>query len=174
MQPIGAGRASAKKRGAEPMYDAEHFFDGYKANPAYALDCLKAAYEAGARWLVLCDTNGGTLPAEVHRIVSEAAKVLPGDRLGIRPSDIRCVEAETGGGLLAGEIVFAEPRNESVLFNARVEDREIFALAPRLLRPKPKTRIYLELDEDAVHLFDPESGANLNRGSGGSGGENPV
>jgi hypothetical protein len=43
-----------------------------------------------------------------------------------------------------------------------------------LLRPKPKTRIYLELDEDAVHLFDPESGANLNRGSGGSGGENPV
>jgi 2-isopropylmalate synthase len=80
---IGESIAAAKKRGAEPMYDAEHFFDGYKANPAYALDCLKAAYEGGARWLVLCDTNGGTLPGEVHRIVSEVAKVLPGDRLGI-------------------------------------------------------------------------------------------
>lgn len=95
-------------------------------------------------------------------------------RLGIRPSDIRCVEAETRGSLLAGEIVFAEPRNESVLLNARVEDREIFALAPRSLRPKPKTRIHLELDAGAVHLFDPRSGANLNRGSGGSGGENPA
>jgi ABC-type sugar transport system ATPase subunit len=95
-------------------------------------------------------------------------------RFGIRPSDIRCVEAETGGGLQAGEIVFAEPRNESVLLNVRIEDCEIFALAPRSVRPKPKTRIYLELDEDAVHLFDPKSGANLNRGSGGSGGENPV
>ncbi len=80
---IGESVALAKKRGAEPMYDAEHFFDGYKANPDYALDCLKAAYDADARWLVLCDTNGGTLPAEVHRIVAEVTKVIPGDRLGI-------------------------------------------------------------------------------------------
>src|SRR5258706_34022 len=56
---------------------------GYKANPAFALDCLKAAYESGARWIVLCDTNGGTLPGEVHRIVSDVAKTIPGDRLGI-------------------------------------------------------------------------------------------
>ena len=48
----------AKKR--EPLFDAEHFFDGYKANPDYALACIKAAHDAGARWLVLCDTNGGT------------------------------------------------------------------------------------------------------------------
>ena len=47
---------AAKKR--EPLFDAEHFFDGYKANPDYALSCLRAAYEAGAKWLVLCDTNG--------------------------------------------------------------------------------------------------------------------
>ena len=44
----------------EFLFDAEHFFDGYKNNPNYALDCLKQAYEEGARWVVLCDTNGGT------------------------------------------------------------------------------------------------------------------
>jgi 2-isopropylmalate synthase len=80
---IGDSVALAKQRTGEVMYDAEHFFDGYKANPAFALDCLKAAYDSGARWLVLCDTNGGTLPGEIYRIVSDVAKVLPGDRLGI-------------------------------------------------------------------------------------------
>src|SRR5690606_33819320 len=54
--------------GREALFDAEHFFDGYRANPGYALSCLRAAHEAGARWVVLCDTNGGTLPAEVGRI----------------------------------------------------------------------------------------------------------
>ncbi|HUD51068.1 MAG TPA: citramalate synthase, partial [Parvibaculum sp.] len=58
-------------RGREPMIDCEHFFDGYKANPAYALSCVRTALEAGARWAVLCDTNGGTLPDEVSRIVGE-------------------------------------------------------------------------------------------------------
>jgi 2-isopropylmalate synthase len=75
--------AEATRRKDEILFDAEHFFDGYKANPAYALDCLKAAHAAGARWLVLCDTNGGTLPHEVERIVGEIAKTIPGDRLGI-------------------------------------------------------------------------------------------
>jgi 2-isopropylmalate synthase len=69
--------------GREAMVDCEHFFDGYKANPKYALACARAAIEAGARWAVLCDTNGGTLPHEVERIVAEAAQAIPGDRLGI-------------------------------------------------------------------------------------------
>jgi len=69
--------------GREPLFDAEHFFDGYKANPAFALDCLKAALEAGARWVVLCDTNGGTMPHEVERIVAEVADVIPASQLGI-------------------------------------------------------------------------------------------
>jgi len=73
----------AKTRVEEVMFDAEHFFDGYKANPAYALDCVKAAFEAGARWIVLCDTNGGTLPHEIERIVGEVAKTIPGSKLGI-------------------------------------------------------------------------------------------
>jgi len=67
----------------EALFDAEHFFDGYKANPEYALSCVKAAYQAGARWLVLCDTNGGSLPHEIERIVGEVARGIPGDRLGI-------------------------------------------------------------------------------------------
>ena len=64
ISPAPSKRLSAKKR--EPLFDAEHFFDGYKANPDYALACIKAAHEAGARWLVLCDTNGGTMPDDVY------------------------------------------------------------------------------------------------------------
>ena len=77
----------AKSRVAEVMFDAEHFFDGYKDNPAYALACLKAAYDAGARWVILCDTNGGTLPHEVQIIVRAATEVVPGDHLGIHCHD---------------------------------------------------------------------------------------
>jgi 2-isopropylmalate synthase len=80
---IGETIAAAKTRKSEVLFDAEHFFDGYKANPQYALDCIKAAAHAGARWIVLCDTNGGTLPHEVERIVGEVAARIPGDRLGI-------------------------------------------------------------------------------------------
>ena len=69
--------------GKEFMFDAEHCFDGYKANPEYTLSCLKAAYDQGARWIVLCDTNGGTLPHEVSKIVSEITKHIPGKNLGI-------------------------------------------------------------------------------------------
>ena len=67
----------------EFMFDAEHFFDGYKANPSYALSCLKAAFDEGARWIVLCDTNGGTLPHEITKIVTEVSKTIPGKNLGI-------------------------------------------------------------------------------------------
>jgi len=71
------------KKNKEFMFDAEHFFDGYKANPNYALLCLKAAFDEGARWIVLCDTNGGTLPHEVTKIVTEVSKTIPGKNLGI-------------------------------------------------------------------------------------------
>jgi 2-isopropylmalate synthase len=75
--------AAAKAKGFEVLLDCEHFFDGYKANPRYALACAKAAYDAGARWVVLCDTNGGTLPHEVETIVGEVCKAIPGDHVGI-------------------------------------------------------------------------------------------
>ena len=74
---------SAKAKGREVLLDCEHFFDGYKANPAYALASAKAAYDEGARWVVLCDTNGGTLPHEVEKIVGEVCKFIPGDHVGI-------------------------------------------------------------------------------------------
>src|SRR3979411_2816272 len=70
-------------KGREVLLDCEHFFDGYKANPKFALACAKAAYDQGARWVVLCDTNGGALPHEVEAIVSEVVKVIPGDHVGI-------------------------------------------------------------------------------------------
>jgi 2-isopropylmalate synthase len=75
--------AAAKARGREALVDCEHFFDGYKANPQYALACAKTAYDAGARWVVLCDTNGGTMPHEVEEIVREVARHVPGANLGI-------------------------------------------------------------------------------------------
>ena len=65
-QSVEAARAAGK----ETMVDCEHFFDGYKANPDYALACARTAFDAGARWVVLCDTNGGTLPDEVEAIVA--------------------------------------------------------------------------------------------------------
>ena len=71
------------KNNKEFLFDAEHFFDGYKANSDYAISCLKQAYDNGARWVVLCDTNGGTLPNEVREIVSKVSKVIPGKNLGI-------------------------------------------------------------------------------------------
>jgi len=69
--------------GREALFDAEHFFDGYKANPDYALKCLDAAMEGGARWIVLCDTNGGTLPGEVAEITGAVCAQFPGDHVGI-------------------------------------------------------------------------------------------
>src|ERR1700716_2115071 len=74
---------AAKAKGREVLLDCEHFFDGYKADPSFALACAKAAYDEGARWVVLCDTNGGTLPHEVERIVGEVVKVIPGSHVGI-------------------------------------------------------------------------------------------
>ena len=74
---------AARAKGREVLLDCEHFFDGFKANPSFALACAKAAYEEGASWVVLCDTNGGTLPHEVEAIVSEVVKHIPGDHVGI-------------------------------------------------------------------------------------------
>lgn len=78
-QTVEAARAAGK----EVLIDCEHFFDGYKANPAYALACAEEAYGAGARWVVLCDTNGGTLPNEVGDIVRAVGARVPGSHLGI-------------------------------------------------------------------------------------------
>jgi len=80
---IAASFSHIVGQGREALFDAEHFFDGYKSDPTYALECLHAAHEAGARWIVLCDTNGGTLPQEVADITKAViASGISGDRHG--------------------------------------------------------------------------------------------
>jgi 2-isopropylmalate synthase len=89
--------------GREAMLDCEHFFDGFKGNKAYALSVAKGAYEAGARWIVLCDTNGGTLPHEVSEIVAEVTRVVPGAHLGIHThNDTENAVANTLAAVQAG------------------------------------------------------------------------
>jgi 2-isopropylmalate synthase len=91
------------KNKREFMFDAEHFFDGYKKNPEYALSCIKTAYNEGARWIVLCDTNGGTLPHEVGEIVSKVSKQIPGKNLGIHAhNDTENAVANSLTAILAG------------------------------------------------------------------------
>ncbi len=89
--------------GREAMLDCEHFFDGYKGNRDYALACARSAYDAGARWIVLCDTNGGTLPSEIEEIVADVAKAIPGGHLGIHThNDTENAVANTLAGVRAG------------------------------------------------------------------------
>jgi 2-isopropylmalate synthase len=84
LESIQSSVEAVVESGKEAMIDCEHFFDGYKANPAYALACAKTAYDAGARWVVLCDTNGGTQPPEIRDIVTAIiAHGVPGANLGI-------------------------------------------------------------------------------------------
>jgi len=72
-----------KKKGKKIFYDAEHFFDGYKANPQYALNTVKAAQEAGAELIIFCDTNGGALPWEIKKIVNDVKKELTLSEFGM-------------------------------------------------------------------------------------------
>lgn len=84
---IKASVKAVTDAGREAMVDCEHFFDGFKANPEYALACAATAYASGARWVVLCDTNGGTQPQEVEEIVGHVVKAIPGSHLGIHAHD---------------------------------------------------------------------------------------
>jgi len=93
----------AKKRAGEVMLDAEHFFDGFAADPGYALACLEAALQAGAGWVVLCDTNGGRLPDEIAKAVEQAQQVAPSEKLGIHThNDTENAVANTLAAVQAG------------------------------------------------------------------------
>ncbi|MFG1421452.1 citramalate synthase [Roseixanthobacter liquoris] len=95
--------AAVVAAGREALVDCEHFFDGYKENPDFALACARAAHEAGARWVVLCDTNGGSLPHEVTRIVGAVTAVVPGDHVGIHAhNDTEQAVANSLAAVLAG------------------------------------------------------------------------
>lgn len=88
LENIAASIRHCVAQSRETHFDAEHFFDGYKANPDYALQALHAAHDAGARWVILCDTNGGTLPGEIRAITTAViASGIPGAHLGIHCHD---------------------------------------------------------------------------------------
>ncbi|MET0428187.1 MAG: citramalate synthase, partial [Microvirga sp.] len=103
LRGISESVAAALAGGREVLVDCEHFFDGYKANPGYALACARAAADAGARWVVLCDTNGGTLPHEIAAIVGAVTEHIPGSRIGIHAhDDCGCAVANSLAAVEAG------------------------------------------------------------------------
>lgn len=103
LQAIAESTEAIVAGGQEALIDCEHFFDGYKANPDYALACAKAAYDAGARWIVLCDTNGGALPHEIEQMVGAVAREIPGERLGIHThNDTENAVANSFAGVAGG------------------------------------------------------------------------
>ncbi|NNF73004.1 MAG: citramalate synthase [Rhodobacteraceae bacterium] len=125
----------------EALFDAEHFFDGYKSNPDYALSCLQAAFDAGARWVVLCDTNGGTLPSEINKITGDViVSGIPGDHLGIHTHD------DTGNAV-AGSLaaVDAGARQIQGTLNGlgeRCGNANLTTLIPTLLLKEPYASQY--------------------------------
>lgn len=136
LENIRASVAHMVAQGREALFDAEHFFDGYKANPGYALECCRAAFEAGARWIVLCDTNGGTLPGEIGKIVEAViAAGIPGDRLGIHCHD------DTGNAV-AGSLAAVEAGARQIQgtlngLGERCGNANLITLIPTLLLKEP-------------------------------------
>ncbi|MGI9449476.1 MAG: citramalate synthase [Geminicoccaceae bacterium] len=103
LRMIADSLEEAGKRASEMMLDAEHFFDGFAADPGYALACLETALGAGARWVVLCDTNGGRLPHEIAKTIERVLSVVPGDKLGIHThNDTENAVANTLAAVEAG------------------------------------------------------------------------
>ncbi len=136
VENIRASIAHLVAQGREALFDAEHFFDGYKANPAYALQCAKAAYEAGARWVVLCDTNGGTLPSEIARITGEViAAGIPGDHVGIHTHND--TETAVAGSLAAVEAGARQIQGTLNGLGERCGNANLTTLIPTLLLKEP-------------------------------------
>jgi 2-isopropylmalate synthase len=130
-------RASSR----QALFDAEHFFDGYKANPDYALKCLHAAYDAGARWIVLCDTNGGTLPPEIERITAAVIDSgIPGEALGIHThNDTGHAVANSLAAVRAGARQIQGTLNG---LGERCGNANLISLIPTLLLKEPYASTY--------------------------------
>ena len=136
IETISASIAHCVSQGREALFDAEHFFDGYKANPSYAITCLKAAMDAGARWIVLCDTNGGALPSEVKSIVSEVITAgIPGNRLGIHTHND--TENAVANSLAAVEAGARQIQGTLNGLGKRCGNANLTSLIPTLLLKEP-------------------------------------
>ncbi len=133
---IAASIAHIVAQGREALFDAEHFFDGYRANPAYALETCRAALEAGARWIVLCDTNGGALPADISRIVMQViAAGIPGERLGIHTHND--TENAVAGSLAAIDAGARQVQGTLNGLGERCGNANLTSLIPTLLLKEP-------------------------------------
>ena len=136
VETISASITHCVAQGREALFDAEHFFDGYKANPNYAITCLKAAMDAGARWIVLCDTNGGALPSEVKSIVTDViAAGIPGDRLGIHTHND--TENAVANALAAVEAGARQIQGTLNGLGERCGNANLTSLIPTLLLKEP-------------------------------------
>ncbi|WP_319774152.1 citramalate synthase [Breoghania sp.] len=143
---------AAVAAGKEALVDCEHFFDGYKANRDYALACTKAAYEGGARWVVLCDTNGGTLPDEIEAIVKDVMSVVPGDHLGIHThNDTEHAVANSLAAVKAGVRQIQGTLNG---IGERCGNANLITLIPTLmLKPEYADRFEIGVSEESLsHL----------------------
>ncbi len=125
----------------EVLFDAEHFFDGYKANPDYALKCCLAAYHAGARWVVLCDTNGGALPDDIKAGVTALIKAgVPGDHIGIHThNDTEHAAANSLAAIDAGARQIQGTLNG---LGERCGNANLVTLIPTLLLKEPYANRY--------------------------------
>src|SRR6201987_104964 len=141
---------AAKAKGREVLLDCEHFFDGYKANPTYALACAKAAYDEGARWVVLCDTNGGALPHEVEDIVGEVCKITPGDRVGIHAhNDTEQAVANSFAAVRAGARQIQGTLNG---LGERCGNANLVSIIPTLkLKPEFAEKFDIGVSDDKLH-----------------------
>ncbi|SFE13470.1 citramalate synthase [Roseivivax sediminis] len=136
VENIRASVAHCVAQGRETLFDAEHFFDGYAANPDYALECLRAARDAGARWIVLCDTNGGTLPYGIGRVVRAVIEAgIPGDRLGIHTHND--TETAVAGSLAAVEAGARQIQGTLNGLGERCGNANLVSLIPTLLLKEP-------------------------------------
>ena len=129
LKMIGESIAFMKGHGTETIFDAEHFFDGYKANPEYALAALRAAAAAGADFLALCDTNGGCMPWEVEAIVNQVVTVVP-TRLGIHVhNDSGCAVANSLAAVRGGCVQVQGTING---YGERVGNADLISIIPGL------------------------------------------
>jgi len=136
VENIAASIAHLAGQGREALFDAEHFFDGYAANPDYALACLRAAADAGARWIVLCDTNGGTLPDDIGRITRAViAAGIPGERLGIHTHND--TETAVAGSLAAVRAGARQIQGTLNGLGERCGNANLTTLIPTLLLKAP-------------------------------------
>ena len=151
VENIRASVAHLVAQGREALLDAEHFFDGYKDNPDYAVACLRAAIDAGARWVVLCDTTGGTLPHEIGDITAKViAAGIPGYRLGIHTHD--ATGTAVAGALAAVDAGARQIQGTLNGLGERCGNANLVTLLPTLLLKEPyRSRFQTGVTPDGLH-----------------------